>query len=109
VDVGGDGSAPSPYTLFLASLATCAGFYVVNFCRKRNILTEGIRMVQRAERDPATGLATNVTLDIQLPADFPEKYTSALVRAAEQCLVKKQLDHPPVFEIKTSIGEAALG
>ena len=41
-DSGGDGSAPEPYDLFLASLATCAGIYVLNFCDRRNIPTDGI-------------------------------------------------------------------
>ena len=29
---GGDESAPAPYSLFLASIGTCVGIYVVYFC-----------------------------------------------------------------------------
>ena len=32
---GGEGSAPSPFSLFLASIGTCAGIYVLGFCRQR--------------------------------------------------------------------------
>jgi putative redox protein len=98
---GGDGSAPSPFDLFLAATATCAGFYVQSFCRKRGIATSGLHMVQRLEVDPASGHVTKILIEIQLPADFPDKYQMAVMRAAEQCTVKKHLEHPPAFEIVT--------
>ncbi len=99
---GGADSAPMPFEVFLASIGTCAGIYVLGFCRQRGIPTDDIRIVQRHDFNPVTGLATRVYLDIQLPPDFPEKYKAAVIRAAEQCKVKKTLEHPPVFEITTS-------
>ena len=36
---------------------------------------------------------------------FPEKYREAVVRAADQCLVKKQLEHPPHIEVQAVTGE----
>lgn len=100
---GGEGSAPTPFALFLASLGTCAGIYVLGFCRQRGLSTEGIRLVQRMGHDPVTGKMNRVDMDIQVPAEFPEKYHEALVRAASQCAVKKQLENPPVIEVKTSV------
>jgi putative redox protein len=100
---GGDNSAPTPFELFLASLATCAGFYVQGFCKTRGIPSEGIRLIQRMERDAASKMATKIMLEIQLPSGFPEQYASAVIRAAESCLVKKHLEKPPAFEITTSI------
>jgi len=99
---GGDDSAPSPFDHFLASLATCAGIFVLFFCRQRNISTEGIRMLQHMEKDPATGRISLIEMDIHLPRDFPEKYRSAVVRAAEQCSVKKYLENPPALRVVTS-------
>ena len=99
---GGEGSAPTPFATFLASLGTCAGIYVLGFCRQRNIPTDGIRLIQRMESNPLTGLVSQVSLDIQLPKDFPEKYREAVIRAAEQCTVKKHLEHPPVIDVSTS-------
>lgn len=104
---GGDGSAPAPFTLFLASIGTCAGIYVLGFCKQRGLPTEGISITQRAERDPRTGLVGKVLLDIQVPAGFPEKYHDALVRAASQCAVKKHLENPPTFEVRTVAGTLA--
>lgn len=102
VPYGGENTAPSPFELFLASLATCAGFYVLGFCKKRGISTDGIRLIQRLEQNPDTKMASKVLLDIQLPAGFPQQYASAVIRAAESCLVKKHLENPPAFEITTS-------
>ena len=98
---GGENTAPSPFELFLASLATCAGFYVLGFCKKRGIAADDIRLIQRLERDSATKMASKVLLEIQLPVGFPQQYASAVIRAAESCLVKKHLENPPVFEITT--------
>src|SRR5688572_291045 len=39
---GGRGAAPSPFDLFVVSLATCAGFYVSTFLRQRGLPTEGL-------------------------------------------------------------------
>ena len=44
---GGEGSAPEPFDLFLASLGACAGVYVLGFCGSRDLPTDEIRLVQR--------------------------------------------------------------
>jgi ribosomal protein S12 methylthiotransferase accessory factor len=100
---GGEDSAPAPFSLFLASIATCAGIYVLGFCQQRGLPTDGIRLVQHIEVDPRTGLVGQIGIDIQVPASFPEKYHEALVRAASQCAVKKHLEHPPTFEVRAVV------
>ncbi len=104
---GGQDSAPTPYETFLAALGTCAGIYVLGFCRQRGLATDGIRLVQRVDIDPATALAGTVNLEIQLPPDFPQQYKPAVIRAAAQCKVKKQFEHPPKVEVTTSVIEPA--
>ena len=97
-----DGSYPAPFELFLASIGTCAGIYVSKFCRQRGLSPEDIRIVQTTVKDEDSGLIGRVDLDIQLPEGFPEKYRSAVVRAAGLCAVKKHLATPPDIEVKTS-------
>jgi ribosomal protein S12 methylthiotransferase accessory factor len=105
---GGMGTAPTPFTTFLASIGTCAGIYVLGFCRQRGIPTDGIEIHQRLEPNPSNGMLSNIYLDIQLPSDFPEKYKSAVIRAADQCAVKKHFEQPPTIEVSTShIGQPA--
>ncbi len=104
---GGEGTAPTPFALFLASIATCAGIYVLGFCRQRGLPADGIRIVQRAIRNPLNGLIETVQMNIQVPPDFPQKYYDALVRSAEQCAVKKHLEHPPAFDVRTVVAVAS--
>jgi putative redox protein len=103
VSSGGLDSAPAPFELFLASIGTCAGIYVKSFCDNRKIPTENIKIIQRTEYDKESGLPVNITLDIQLPADFPEKYIAPVISVAELCKVKKSIVNPPVFQIISSI------
>jgi ribosomal protein S12 methylthiotransferase accessory factor len=100
-EAGGDGSAPEPFDYFLASLATCTGIYVLGFCQKRNIPSDGIRLSQSWEIEEKTKRLTEVRIAIEVPSDFPEKYNNALVRVANQCKVKKTLENPPEFVIET--------
>ncbi len=100
---GGNGSAPTPFATFLASIGTCAGIYVLGFCRQRGLAADGIQLVQHVEADRTTGMVTDIRLDIQLPPEFPEKYRDALVRSAEQCAVKKHLEQPPRIEVRTTV------
>ena len=100
---GGQGSAPTPFATFLASLATCAGIYVLGFCKQRGLNTDGIRLVQRLQSDPFSGLIGKVEIEIQVPSDFPDKYYNALVRSAEQCAVKKHMEQPPEFKVHTTV------
>lgn len=98
---GGEGLAPTPFATFLASIGTCAGIYVLGFLRQRGIPTEGVRLLQRTHTNRQTGMVEQVEMEIEVPEDFPEKYLPALIRAADQCAVKKHLAQPPAFAIST--------
>ena len=92
-------SAPTPFAVFLSSIGTCAGIYVLGFCRQRGLATEGIKIVQRIHSNPMNGMVEKIDLEIQVPPEFPQKYYDSLVRSAELCAVKKHLENPPVFEV----------
>ena len=97
-----DATAPSPFTLFLVSIGACAAFYVQAFCRRRDIPTDGVRVMQQNEAGP-TGHVQRVQLLVELPPDFPDRYREAVVRAAEQCTVKKHLEQPPEIHIESLV------
>lgn len=96
---GGENSAPSPFDLFLSSIGTCAGFYVLNFCQERKIPYQDIELILNTERNPVKGLVGKITIELKLPDDFPKQYREAVVRAANLCTVKKHLADPPEFHI----------
>lgn len=103
VEDGGDGTAPSPYDLFLSSVATCAGFYALRFCQQRQLDTLGLTIELDSRRHPETRRLEAITMKLTLPEGFPKKYHQAILRSVDQCSVKKALIDPP--EISINIAE----
>lgn len=101
---GGDGSAPAPFDLFLASIGTCAGIFVKSFCDQRGIPTDGISLEQDMKFDSASHLITDINIRILLPASFPEKYKEAVINSANLCAVKRHLHNPPAMTVVAEIG-----
>ena len=87
---GGDGSAPTPIDLFLASLGSCSGVFVLNFLKQHN-LPESVYLTL----DPVWKINENVidkiNVVIHVPAGFPEKYEHALIEVAKRCLVARHV------------------
>ncbi len=98
-------SAPSPFEVFLSSIGTCAGIYVLGFCQQRGLPTDGIQIVQRIHANRMNGMVEEIDLEILVPSTFPEKYRDSLIRSAELCKVKKHLEKPPRFNITTKVAE----
>lgn len=106
--VGGGGAAPSPFDLFLASIGTCAGYYALRFCQARGLPTDDVTLKLTAEKDPEVKRVTRVAIEIELPPDFPPRYREAIVRATDQCSVKKHLLYPPEIEVVATPSRAPL-
>lgn len=106
VYAGGEGSAPAPFDLFLASIATCCGIYVLSFCQERGIPTEDASLVMKTEKNPETKMIGKISIEIKLPPEFQEKYRKAIIRAVDTCSVKAHMFEPPAFEIEAKIGNA---
>ena len=101
---GGEGTAPSPFDLFLASLGTCAGYYVLAFCRQRGIPTENASVEMKMTKSAGSRTIEKISIEIQLPLEFPEKYKTAIIKSADTCTVKAHIAKPPLFEITAKIG-----
>jgi ribosomal protein S12 methylthiotransferase accessory factor len=102
---GDSASAPAPFEWFLASLGTCAGYYALEFCAQRGIPTDGLRLVQRVSPRPDGSGIGRIEIRVELPASFPKKYREAIARAASACAVKKVIESPPAFEVRTVSSE----
>ncbi len=101
-ELGGEGAAAGPFDLLLASIATCAGIYVLGFFQARGLPTTGLTLRQHVDLDEATHLPARISLDIGLPPDFPEKYRVPLLRATEACKVKRTIAAQPTIEVSTT-------
>jgi putative redox protein len=100
---GGEGSAPSPYMLFLASLATCGSYFVLDFCLARGIDPDSVKMKMDYFWDKEMkekGEPPKFNFFIETDNSFDEKYLPALERAVSQCAVKKAIESVPVFAVK---------
>lgn len=106
-ELGGEDAAPAPFDLFLASLATCAGIYALSFLQARGLSTEGLKLRQHVDYDGSTHLPMRVRLELALPADCPDKYRAAVLRAVENCKVKKTIAGQPSFEVTLEAAEDA--
>lgn len=99
---GGSNSAPSPFDLFLVALGNCAGYFALRFCQQRELSTDGLRLSLETERDAEKHRLARVRILIHLPDGFPDKYRDAIIRATDQCTVKRTLFDPPEFEVTTA-------
>ncbi|GAB4314550.1 MAG: OsmC family protein [Bacteroidales bacterium] len=105
VNSGGEGEFPEPFTLFLASLGTCAGIYVKNFCDHRNIDSSDISLEQKFQYHPVKKLVDRIKLTIYVPSTFPEKYHQALIQTASLCAVKRHLSDEIKFTVQVEVKE----
>jgi putative redox protein len=98
-DRGGDPDALGPFDLLLCSLALCTGYHVLAFLEERGLPVAKAGLTIEAERDGASHLLGPVSIRIEVPDGFPEKYRDAITRAAGQCLIKAQLGQKPDFTL----------
>lgn len=98
---GGTNTAPSPFDLFLASLGTCAGYYALRFCQERSLPTDGLLLTLSTEADEVRKRLSKIRIEIRLPDGFPEKYRTAILRAVDQCTVKRHVVEAPAIEVVT--------
>ena len=98
-EIGGDASAPDPFTLFLSSIGTCAGYYALKFCQTRNILMEGIELNLSNDFNQEKKRAENIKINFTLPESFPKKYHKALLKSVDQCTVKNTILFGPNIDI----------
>ncbi len=96
---GGDNSAPQPFAIFASSIATCAGYFALKFCQSRDLSTEGMKLSMKYAWDKERKRFPAMNLELTLPDGFPEKYHKAILRAMDQCIVKKHIMEPPEFDI----------
>ena len=104
-EVGGENTAPEPFDIFLASIGTCAGTYLADFCIERKIPLDGIDITMRFHKNEETKMVTQVSMEVTLPPEFPVKYIKAIERSINQCTVKKHFMDPPEFEVMVHMGE----
>ncbi len=104
---GGEGTAPAPFDLFLASIGSCAGFYVLKFLEQRGLPVADVRLDLKTHRNPETRHVDEIVLEVHLPDDFPPKYQRAIINSVNLCSVKKHLIDPPRIRTEIRTGQTS--
>lgn len=107
-EAGGDDEGPTPTELFVASLATCVGFYAERFLRRHNLSPDQLAVkcgYEMSEDGPARVQA--MELEVTLPIELSESQRKALLAVVEHCTVHNSLRQPPEVRIALSAVERA--
>jgi putative redox protein len=101
---GGDNSAPAPFLVFLSSIATCSGWFLLRFLEARNLPLDGIELRMSTSMNKETKMLAEIRFMLSLPESFPKKYYKAVVNAIHQCAVTRTVLNPPRFvsEVKVN-------
>ncbi len=71
----------------------------MNFCSERGISSEGLGLELHTRFNPESRMIDKMTIQINLPPGFPDKYRETVKKVANLCAVKKHILNPPEFEI----------
>jgi ribosomal protein S12 methylthiotransferase accessory factor len=99
VESGGENTAPDPFSLFLSSIGTCTGIYVLRFCQERNLPTEDLNLILKTQWNEKKRLISTIDIAINSGKAFPDKYKNTLVKVANLCTVKRHLEKPPIINV----------
>lgn len=97
---GGTDKALTPAELFVASLGTCIGVYIVRFCKRHNLPTAGLKVFLdwTVVKDPWRIGAIKV--EIHYPHTISESEKKGLLRMAESCFVHETILHHPEIKVE---------
>ncbi len=99
IEDGGNDAGMSPVELFIASLASCVGYFVARYCARHQIPCEGFTIEAGwtfAEQPHRVG---GIDLQLRLPAALTPSQQQALLKVAHGCTVHQSLAIPPKVEI----------
>jgi len=89
----------SPFLIFLATAGMCSAVFVRSFMQQRGLPFEEVGITQKMNYNRMTNMVGDIEMVVDLPANFPEKYVSAIKNVIAQCPVKRHLAEPPTFNV----------
>jgi putative redox protein len=97
----GEDRGPSPADLLAASLGACMGMHLALYCRTAGLSCEGmeINLVYNLVEEQGRKRIQTATIDVSLPQD-PGERSAALLRAAQNCIVRNTLEKGPVIDLE---------
>jgi putative redox protein len=108
IDNGGEDAGMTPPELMLASLASCAAYYAVQYLACRNLANTGVEVSVSAEKLTSPARLGNFSIDVKCPVVLTEEQTEGLMRSVHHCLIHQTLLSPPEVKIELTVGDPAL-
>lgn len=104
---GGQDTAPTPTELFVASLASCVGFYARRYLARHRLPTAGLTVTADYTIGGRPARVTDLHVNIQLPDGVPPERRDALLAVASHCTVHNTLADPPAVTVTLAEGLVA--
>jgi uncharacterized OsmC-like protein len=89
----------TPPEIFVASLATCMGVYVLNYCKNIGINPNDMILSVEWEKTSNPARIGKIKVDIKLPKIKAKDRQQAIIKVAEHCLVHNTIHNPPEISI----------
>ena len=97
---GGFDEGMTPPELMLASLGSCAAFYVAAYLRKHRLAAEGTRVRATADKKKDPARLDDFRIAVDVPAGLDAKHLAGVESAVHQCLIHNTLLNPPKIAIE---------
>jgi putative redox protein len=100
-DSKGQDQGPAPADLLAASLGACMGMHMALYGQTAGLACEGMEMnlVYNLVEEQGRKRIQTVTIDVSLPQN-PGERGPALLRAAQNCIVRNTLEKRPVIDME---------
>jgi putative redox protein len=98
---GGEDQGMTPPELFIDSLGSCIGVYVLGFCKNTGLDPIGMKIIldwEKASDKP--GRIQKISAKIELPNVDIGARKAALLKVAESCLIHETIKHQPEVTIE---------
>lgn len=95
---GGADEGMTPPEFFLASLATCAGYYAAQYLNARGLPSAGLSLRLHAEKLLKPARLGALRIEVDAP-DLPAMHTEGLLRSVKACLIHNTILSAPSIDV----------
>jgi putative redox protein len=94
----GTDAGMAPPEFMLASLASCAAYYALEYLRARSLPTAGLRVRVEAGKLKQPARLGDFRIEVTT-APLEARHEEGVLRAVRSCLIHNTLLHPPSIEV----------
>jgi uncharacterized OsmC-like protein len=105
-DMGGTDAGITPPEFLLAALATCAGYYAVQYLNARSLPAENVSVQVSAEKATQPARLASFRIEVTTP-DLDPRHEAGVLRAVKNCLIHNTLLNSPAMEVSVNATAAA--